>query len=690
MAFARIAVLLIAFATHTEVARAVPPGPGGLDPTFGNGGVVESLPLGPVALLPQANGELLVAGNGSVSGGPAIALARLLSNGSLDATFGDGGVVRTVVNPLVPQRVISVFATAALQQPDGKVVIAGVLRTDAQPAVFVLRYHADGSLDATFGAAGIVVTPLTGDNNVSVSSVLLQGDGKLVVAGTLGAVALLRYQVNGSLDATFGDRGIAIVPPDRPVQPNIAYAALLHADGKIVVAAIYGLLRFDANGALDTTFGGGALVSPTFTDVLQTADGKLLAAGVVGGGDGALGFRNNFTLSRMTSDGVPDATFGNGGTVVTGVGGYRRITSARIDPWGGNAFATLVAQPDGRPIVIAKAVADSSGNFAVGLVRYSASGSVDANFGHAGKAMLPLGEPSPHAAAIQADGKLVVGLYQSATLARYVLDAPYTTTTVTSDRDRAAADEIVTFAATVSGQMPTGTVQFRQGTAIIPGCSASVVSPVPAQPTAYCSTMAIGGSPDPATITATYSGDVENPPSTSPDFVQQVKPPATGAAIEFYHAVLDDYFLTSSPNEIAKLDAGVVAGWQRTGEFFLVYEAGTPSSVPMCRFYSGVSFAPKSAHFYTPFAAECAALKGDSTWVDEGDAFSVTLLDSRNSCATGSLPLFRLYNNFAGGSSNHRFTVSLRVVRNQMLLPNWGLEGDGPAGAAMCTRDAGP
>ena len=120
-----------------------------------------------------------------------------------------------------------------------------------------------------------------------------------------------------------------------------------------------------------------------------------------------------------------------------------------------------------------------------------------------------------------------------------------------------------------------------------------------------------------------------------------------------------------------------------------MYNAGALGSVPTCRFYSGVSFAPKSAHFYTPFGAECAALKSDPTWLDEGDAFSVSLLDSNRSCAPGSLPLFRLYNHFAGGSSNHRFTVSLRVVRNQMLLPTWGLEGDGRDGAAMCARDAG-
>src|SRR3954451_16025760 len=90
-----------------------------------------------------------------------------------------------------------------------------------------------------------------------------------------------------------------------------------------------------------------------------------------------------------------------------------------------------------------------------------------------------------------------------------------------------------------------------------------------------------------------------------------VKPAAaqTQTAVEYYYQAWDYYFVTSFPDEIAILDGGAFGGvWKRTGQTFDVWSGATTDHLPACRFFS-TAFAPKSSHFYTPFASECDGLK---------------------------------------------------------------------------------
>lgn len=151
---------------------------------------------------------------------------------------------------------------------------------------------------------------------------------------------------------------------------------------------------------------------------------------------------------------------------------------------------------------------------------------------------------------------------------------------------------------------------------------------------------------------------------------------ASSTAVEYYQDVYGHYFVTASPKEIAALDAGGHSGWNRTGQSFEVLPLGTPAAVAVCRFWSGQSFAPKSSHFYTPVASECAIRKGDPVWVFEGEVFAVTPPDALGNCLESAIPLYRLYNEGRGNAPNHRYTTSL-AIRSQMLAQGWTAEGAG-------------
>lgn len=329
---------------------------GVLDPAFGSGGV-QSLMVFVKALGLQADGKLLAAG-GLYYGTLDFAVSRHDADGIPDAGFGTDGAVRIAVtggNDL---------AHALAQQADGKIVIAGPAGSagTAGTGSAVVRLLGDGSLDATFGSGGIAPSALT------VSSVGVQPDGKVVVAGSVNSgpaqqFALARYNLDGTLDATFGSAGTVL----GPVGSGSIAALVIQPDGRIVVAGAssagsaqgydFALARYDQSGSLDASFGNGGVVitdlgseSDTATSVAIQPDGKILAAGAtyVEGFDVA--------LVRYAPDGSLDRGFGTGGVIVTDLG----------SAWDGS-FA-LALQPDGR-IVVAGRTLGTTG-YDVAVARY--------------------------------------------------------------------------------------------------------------------------------------------------------------------------------------------------------------------------------------------------------------------------------------------------------------------------------
>jgi uncharacterized delta-60 repeat protein len=235
--------------------------------------------------------------------------------GDLDPTFGNGGIVITRgINGNNPNYLSTVGAMAI--QPDGKIVVVG----EGHDGTFnfcawdfaVVRYNTDGSLDTSFGGTGRVVTQLSSECSHAYA-VAIQPDGKIVVAGS-GWVgpAVIRYNPNGTLDTSFNGTGIVIPPSDG------ANSIAIQADGKIVVAGFSNFVRYNPNGSLDTSFNSsGKVILPVgvgASSVAIQADGKIIATG----GTGFNG--TSFTLVRYNADGSLDTSFNGTGTVITSVG----------------------------------------------------------------------------------------------------------------------------------------------------------------------------------------------------------------------------------------------------------------------------------------------------------------------------------------------------------------------------------
>jgi uncharacterized delta-60 repeat protein len=308
---------------------------------------------------------------------------RVLDAGDLDLTWGGDGLVQTSLSQ-------SDGGHALVIQPDGKVVVGGVYAPKSGNQDFaVIRYNIDGSLDSSFGTGGVVKTSFGNKNDV-IKAAAVQADGKIVVGGwaTSGSslvFALARYNANGTLDTSFGSGG--------KVTTNIGHGnevihdVAIQADGKIVAigsASIGGggaIARYNANGSLDTSFGSGGkltaawLVGGSHHDVLVQSDGKLLVSASQGGGG----------VARLNVDGTLDATFAGGGVV-----------SVVENPYG------VALQGDK---IIVSGFVDP--NIRDVIARLNADGSVDTTFASGG--MAPVIIDTPTGPVVQADGKILVG-----------------------------------------------------------------------------------------------------------------------------------------------------------------------------------------------------------------------------------------------------------------------------------------
>jgi len=267
-----------------------------------------------------------------------------------------------------------------------------------------------GQLDRAFGKDGGTITPIASSGDVDeANAIAIQSNGKIVLAGRSDNgsgtgdtdFALVRYNVNGSLDTTFGGDGkVTTFTQDTNGDGfgdtnAIAHAVVVQSDGKIVAAGSSGtdfaLIRYNANGTLDTTFSGDGIVVTSVSGgddtiramALQPSDGKIVVAGESSG---------DFVVARYNTNGTLDTSFGNSGITVT----------ARS---GNNNIHALAIQPDGKVVVAGV----SGGHFA--LARYSAVGVLDSTFDLDG--IVDGGPGQANALALQADGKIVVGGFVS-------------------------------------------------------------------------------------------------------------------------------------------------------------------------------------------------------------------------------------------------------------------------------------
>ncbi|MFF9913331.1 calcium-binding protein [Streptomyces sp. NPDC013457] len=367
--------------------------PGDLDPGFGGDGTVLTAAGGEESgndVLVQGDGKIVVVGTDAPDSVGNYALVRHLADGSLDSTFGDGGKVST-------DRGFIETAEAAAVQADGKIVVVGSASTDFETccSFAVVRYTAAGSLDTTFGDGGVTLLTAFGEP-AGGQDVAVRPDGRIVAAGYAGGrFAVARLLADGTPDATFDGDGVVATDPD-PTSPEAGgtgRSLALQSDGKVVVGGEVGTTRFDfmlirynADGSLDTGFSGDGMVRTDFgayegaEEIVVQADGRVVA---IGNTDG------DAAVARYLADGSPDTSFSGDGRVTTT----------------GGAARDGVVQADGR-ILVAGRGGTTGGDF--GLIRYNPDGALDPGFGTGGRVTTSFdGSDIANAVALQSDGKIV-------------------------------------------------------------------------------------------------------------------------------------------------------------------------------------------------------------------------------------------------------------------------------------------
>jgi uncharacterized delta-60 repeat protein len=412
------AVAILMFAANYAAAQA-----GSLDPSFGANGIVATSLRATNAVALQSDGKIVLGGVGVFNNGLSDTLIRLNTNGSLDTSFGTGGVAN--FTPGNTAAANGFFAMAI--QPNGEIVAAEVTTTE-QGGYFnfvqVARVESNGSLDTSFGNGGfttttaIVFTPydISGTRALALA---LQSNGSILVASAYSNL-MARFTYNGQLDTTFGSGGLVNLADQGPNTSFAPTQIVVQANGKILVASggvtptplvqAGTISLYNSNGSLDNALGsaGTAASVASASALLQQTDGKVVVAGSLTSklnlppASSAVGFG----LVRYTSSGVIDKSFGKGGVAVADFG-----TNAPLS----GAFAVAI-QSNGELVAggaAAQGPFNLSFNSPFALARFTTSGALDTSFGSGGLVTTTLVSGSTNVysyvngLAIQSDGKIV-------------------------------------------------------------------------------------------------------------------------------------------------------------------------------------------------------------------------------------------------------------------------------------------
>jgi uncharacterized delta-60 repeat protein len=349
-----------------------------------------------------------------------IDLAITPPSGTLDTTFGKNGIV---IESTMPMGMKPIDITSAAMQADGKLVVVGDVYFNASAYdVLVLRYMPDGSIDPSFGTGGLTTVDLGTKEYDVATSVAIQPDGKIVVAGNhaYGEMAAVRFDASGTLDPTFGNGGIWLGVPGKTYATN-ANALALRPDGRIVLAGVCSsemrVVGLTSAGAIDPAFGIVAGTGGALTAVTIEGDGTIATAG---------SDTNDWIVWRLHPDGTtstfnaidfagkpddaqsiasqPDGKLVVGGTATTasGIGlALARLDNGVLDPTFGTNGRALVGtyagiggnpillQPDGK--ILLGGGSTYNGGPSTVLVRTMPSGALDPSWDGTGRVFTTFG-----------------------------------------------------------------------------------------------------------------------------------------------------------------------------------------------------------------------------------------------------------------------------------------------------------
>jgi uncharacterized delta-60 repeat protein len=361
---------LIVGGTFTHFIAARFNADGSPDTSFGSAGRVTTDVTGASriqyarAVAVQPDGRIVLAGDATLANNTtAIALVRYLADGSLDSSFGGDGIVH--------EAAVAGHAYAVAIPPDGKIVVAGDAPVSGNASdlgdMLVARFESTGTLDSSFGSAGSITFDVTTGTDLARNLVLLP-DGSMVVAGeAIGSdpdlqTGVAKLTASGALDSSFGTGGRLSI-----LAANVGHGLALQPDGKLLLAggttsfpSSFALMRLEADGSADASFGnGGAVTHRTSTSTTGTGDiayaialrpdGRIYVAGKSGS------INEDFGLVRFTAAGVVDTTFGTNGTSVVDFDGLN------------DGAENVVVQPDGKIVLGGYATPTSTDGY--GLAR---------------------------------------------------------------------------------------------------------------------------------------------------------------------------------------------------------------------------------------------------------------------------------------------------------------------------------
>ena len=354
---------------------------------------------------------LRVAARSALSGSPLrsfvtepLEARRLLSSGTLDTTYGQQGVATITM----PGSTLS-GSTAAVQ-PDGKLLVSSQQGSNQNFTFSVTRLNTNGTLDTTFGNGGTATAGFYGENELLDNSHLaLQSDGRILLTavgdGLTGSnspsqqVDVERFLSTGLADPSFGTNGI--INLSRLGMINVG-AITLDSSGRILVAGsgtvndVTSLIltRLTTAGAVDTTFGSYG------TAVLPLANHSVFASSIAVESDGSTligaqtetdgGFAMNWLLSHVTASGAVDTAFGTNGVAI-----FPQFTNwppSSIEPLSGGSF-----------------LAGGMLNSTAGIARFTPTGTLDTTFGSDGVAAVGSGQLELFSAQVESDGTIVCG-----------------------------------------------------------------------------------------------------------------------------------------------------------------------------------------------------------------------------------------------------------------------------------------
>ena len=333
-------------------------------------------------------------------------ITRYASNGNIDIAFGNEGEIINTIESSNDNGVV------LLRQPDEKLVLVGITRisrSNQAPSerIVMARYNIDGSLDNSFGDSGKAVISLGQEYIFIVRKAVIQPDGKIVVGisygvfSSIGNEGLIRFNSNGSIDSTFGINGIT-----NTLSPIVSLFG--GPDGKIYTMSyidgtlnniIIVLQRFNNNGTIDNSFnvnGTAFIEGVSFSDpqIEILADGKIMVLTSSQNAADEVGF----AITKFNSDGTVADTFDNNG---------------------GNLIASaMFIQDDGKVVVAGKRTMFDNGVINIDFItaRYNSNGSLDNTYGVNGIKSTLLGGVSNNtytiirSVALQSDGKFLVAL----------------------------------------------------------------------------------------------------------------------------------------------------------------------------------------------------------------------------------------------------------------------------------------